>query len=149
MSNLTVSTLNDLLQITNDRIEGFSKVGDKVWEKYPSLKSDYTDMVSQSQKMKLELKSLISERNGDADDTTTLAGGLHRTWIDVKNAFSGDNAESTLENVTFGESAAIEAYEKALNGGDLCPESSKVVQDQLHSLRSSYEKFRNLENSHD
>lgn len=149
MSNQTVSTLNDLLQITNDRIEGFNKVEDKVWEKYPTLKSDYTNMVDQSQKMKLELKSLISERNGDADDSTTVAGGLHRTWIDVKNAFSADNAESTLENVTFGENAAIEAYQKALDSGDLCPESSRVVQDQLHSLKSSYEKFRNLENRYD
>lgn len=149
MNNPTVSTLNDLLQITNDRIEGFNKVEDKVWEKYPTLKSDYTNMVDQSQKMRLELKSLISERNGDADDSTTVAGGLHRTWIDVKNAFSSDNAESTLENVTFGENAAIEAYQKALDSGDLCPESSKVVQDQLHSLKSSYAKFRTLENRYD
>ncbi|MEE6130376.1 PA2169 family four-helix-bundle protein [Chryseobacterium arthrosphaerae] len=149
MNNPTVSTLNDLLQITNDRIEGFNKVEDKVWEKYPNLKSDYNNMVDQSQKMRLELKSLISERNGDADDSTTVAGGLHRTWIDVKNAFSSDNAESTLENVTFGENAAIEAYEKALESGDLCPESSRVVQDQLHSLKASYEKFKNLENRHD
>ena len=149
MNNPTVSTLNDLLQITNDRIEGFNKVEDKVWEKYPNLKSDYTNMVDQSQKMRLELKSLISERNGDADDSTTVAGGLHRTWIDVKNAFSSDNAESTLENVTFGENAAIEAYQKALDSGDLCPESSRVVQAQLHSLKASYEKFKNLENRHD
>ena len=95
-------------------------------------------MVDQSQKMKLELKSLISERNGDADDTTTVAGGLHRTWIDVKNALTGDNAEATLENVAFGENAAVEAYQKALDSGDLCPESSRVVQDQLHSLKASY-----------
>ncbi len=149
MNNPTVSTLNDLLQITNDRIEGFNKVEDKVWEKYPNLKSDYTNMVDQSQKMRLELKNLISERNGDADDSTTVAGGLHRTWIDVKNAFSSDNAESTLENVTFGENAAIEAYEKALDSGDLCPESSRVVQDQLHSLKASYQKFKNLENRYD
>lgn len=54
-------------------------------------------MVDQSQKMKLELKSLISERNGAADDSTFVAVGLHRTWIDIKNAFSGDNAESILE----------------------------------------------------
>ncbi|MCI3937271.1 hypothetical protein MQX03_08670 [Chryseobacterium aahli] len=34
----TVSTLNDLLNITNDRIKGFSKVEDKVWETYSPLK---------------------------------------------------------------------------------------------------------------
>jgi uncharacterized protein (TIGR02284 family) len=149
MSNPTVSTLNDLLQITNDRIEGFSKVEEKVWEKYPNLKSDYTNMVDQSQTMKLELKSLISERNGDADDTSTVAGELHRTWIDVKNALTGDNAEATLENVAFGENAAIEAYEKALDSGNLCPESSQVVMNQLHSLKASYGKFKNLESLYD
>ena len=149
MNNNTVSTLNDLLQITNDRIEGFAKVEEKVWEKYPSLKSDYTNMVDQSHKMNLELKSLISERNGEADDTSTVAGGFHRTWIDVKNSLTGDNAESTLENVAFGENAAIEAYEKALDSGDLCPESSKVVTDQLHHLKASYQKFKNLEELHD
>lgn len=45
MNNATVSTLNDLLQITNDRIECFNKVEDKVWEKYPTLKSNYNNMV--------------------------------------------------------------------------------------------------------
>ena len=37
----TVSTLNDLLNITNDRIKGFSKVEDKVWDTYSPLKNDY------------------------------------------------------------------------------------------------------------
>ncbi|WP_228448900.1 hypothetical protein [Chryseobacterium mulctrae] len=34
----TVATLNDLLNITNDRIQGFAKVEDKVWDTYSPLK---------------------------------------------------------------------------------------------------------------
>lgn len=141
----TVSVLNDLLNITNDRIEGFSKVEDKVWETRSTLKADYDQMVAQSQIMKTELISLITERGGDADNTTTTAGALHRAWIDVKNTFSSDKAESTLENVVFGEKAAIDSYEEALDSGKLCPESSKVILDQLHHLKASYSKFENLE----
>lgn len=140
----TVSVLNDLLNITNDRIEGFSKVEDKVWETYSPLKADYDQMVSQSQTMKSELMSLIREKGGDADNTTSTAGAIHRAWIDVKNSFSGDKTESILENVVFGEEAAIDAYQDALDSGDLCPESSRIVSDQLHHLKSSYNKFSNL-----
>ncbi|OCK51706.1 conserved hypothetical protein [Chryseobacterium formosense] len=140
----TVSVLNDLLNITNDRIQGFSKVEDKVWDTYTPLKADYDQMVSQSQTMKSELNNLILERGGEPDNTGSTAGAIHRTWIDVKNSFSGDKAESTLENVVYGEEAAINAYQDALDSGDLCPESSRVVSDQLHHLKSSYNKFSNL-----
>lgn len=140
----TVSVLNDLLNITNDRIQGFSKVEDKFWDKYTPLKGDYDQMVSQSQAMKSELNNLITERGGQPDNTGSTAGAVHRAWIDVKNSFSGDKAEATLENVVYGEGAAINAYQDALDSGDLCTESSKVVSDQLHHLKSSYNKFSNL-----
>jgi uncharacterized protein (TIGR02284 family) len=142
----TVSVLNDLLNITNDRIEGFSKVEDKVWETYSGLRADYDRMVSQSQQMKSELIEIINARGGEPDNTTSTAGAIHRTWIDLKNSFSGDKDESTLENVVFGENAAINAYQSALDSGDLDPESSRVVLDQLHHLKASYEKFNSLEN---
>ncbi|MDR2234829.1 MAG: PA2169 family four-helix-bundle protein [Chryseobacterium sp.] len=144
----TVSVLNDLLNITNDRIEGFSKVEEKVWTTHSALKADYDQMVSQSQLMKTDLIRLINERGGNPDNTTSTAGALHRAWIDVKNSFAGDKAESTLENVVFGEKAAIKAYEDALDSGDLCPESTQVVLDHLHHLKSSYRTFENLEESH-
>lgn len=139
-----VATLNDLLNITNDRIQGFAKVEDKVWDTYSPLKGDYDQMVAQSQVMKSELINLITERGGNPDNTGTTAGAIHRGWIDVKNSFSGDKTESTLENVVFGEEAAIDAYQDALDSGDLCPESSRVVSNQLHHLKSSYNKFNNL-----
>lgn len=141
----TVSVLNDLLNITNDRIAGFSKVEEKVWTTHSSLKADYDRMVSQSQVMKTELINLIRELGGNPDDTTSTAGALHRTWIDIKNSFSGDKKESTLENVVFGEKAAINAYEKALENDDLLPGTRQTISDQLHHLKSSYQKFENLE----
>lgn len=141
----TVSVLNDLLNITNDRIKGFIKVEDKVWDTYPQLKNDYDRMVSESQTMKTELSQLIVERGGVPDESGSAAGSLHRAWIDVKESFSGDSAESTLGNVVFGEQSAIDAYENALESGDLCPGSTRVVQNQLHHLRLSHEKFKILD----
>ena len=142
----TVSVLNDLLQITNDRIEGFEKVEGKVWEKYPDIKDEYDRMISQSKMMKNELINLITERNGTPQDSPSVVGSLHRTWIDIKNSFTiGSIEESTLSNVVFGEKAAMEAYQNALNSGDLCPKSFDLVTEQLNSLKLSYNQFKKIE----
>lgn len=143
----TISVLNDLLHITNDRIKGFERVEGKVWESYSDLKGEYDKMISQSKIMKNEIINLITERGGKPDeDTSSLAVNLHRTWIDIKNSLPvTNNDQETLENVVFGEKHAIEAYDNALKSGDLCAESSKVIADQLKQLRVSYSQFRNIE----
>jgi len=143
----TIETLNDLLHITNDRIKGFERVEGKVWESYSDLKSEYDKMISQSKIMKNEIIDLITKKGGNADeDSTSVAGNLHRTWIDIKNSLPVTNKDQeTLENVVFGEKHAIEAYEEALKSGNLCSESSKIISDQLHDLKISYNQFKNIE----
>jgi uncharacterized protein (TIGR02284 family) len=145
-SENTVSVLNDLLQITNDRIEGFEKVEGKIWEKYPDIKAEYDRMISQSKMMKNELINLINDHDGNPNDSTSVAGSLHRTWIDIKNSFTiGSIEESTLSNVVFGEKAAMEAYQNALNSGELPSESYNLIKEQLHSLKVSYDQFKKIE----
>ncbi|MCC3215944.1 PA2169 family four-helix-bundle protein [Chryseobacterium sp. X308] len=141
-----ISVLNDLLHITNDRKEGFEKVEGKVWEMYPEIKDEYDHMISQSKIMKNELINLITEKQGTPEDSTSVAGAVHRTWIDIKNSFTmGNLIESTLENVVFGEKAAIEAYQNALDTGDLSPKSTEVVSEQLRKLKDSYRQFKKIE----
>jgi len=106
-------------------------------------------MVRQSTKMRTDLSALIRKKGGKPEDSPTVAGGLHRTWIDLKNSLTGDRDEATLENVIFGEKAAVEAFENALESGNLCPESTALVRDQLQNLRASYAKFENLEDRTD
>ncbi|MBO9691409.1 PA2169 family four-helix-bundle protein [Chryseobacterium sp.] len=141
-----VSILNDLLHITNDRIEGFEKVEGKVWEMYPDVKDEYDHMISQSKIMKNELINLITEKQGAPEDSPSIAGAVHRTWIDIKNSFTmGNLVESTLENVVFGEKAAIEAYQNALDTGYLSKKSTAIVSEQLRNLKSSYRQFKKIE----
>lgn len=144
-NNKTLNTLNDLLQIINDRLEGFKNIDSKMIESYSGLKEEYDHMIIQSYNMRTELTALIEEKGGDPNNTTTIAGGLHRAWLDVRNSLSFDQDKITLENVLSGENAAIKAYENALDSGDLCTKCSKVVQNQLQELKSSYDKFSRLE----
>lgn len=144
-----VAALNDLLQITNDRLKGFQEVDKEMISNYSGLSAEYDHMVIEATKMRTELASLITKNGGNPEDFTTGAGGLHRIWIDVKNAFSTDKDESTLEIVLFGENAAIKAYEDSLESGDLDPASRAIVSDQLQDLHASYSKFESFEKDND
>ena len=138
----TISVLNDLLHITNDRIRGFGNVEGKVWEMYSNLKGAYDGMITQSKIMRVELIDLITARGGEPEDTVSLAGSLHRTWINIKNSFSMEGKElTTLQNVVFGENAAIQAYQEALDSGELDEESIKIVSEQLHLIKESASHF--------
>ncbi|UOU97497.1 PA2169 family four-helix-bundle protein [Chryseobacterium daecheongense] len=140
----TISVLNDLLHITNDRIEGFEKVEGKIWEKYPDVKGEYDHMISQSKIMKIELINLITEINGQPQDSPSVAGTLHRAWIDLKNSFLPANVESTLENVVFGEKAAIKTYEDAIKSGNLSERILEIVTEHLKNIKESYHQFEKM-----
>ncbi|WP_267403089.1 MULTISPECIES: PA2169 family four-helix-bundle protein [unclassified Chryseobacterium] len=140
-----ISVLNDLLHITNDRILGFAKVEGKIWENYPDVKPEYAKMNSLATIMKNELINLITENGGEANDSSSVAGTLHRTWIDIKNSFTiGNTEESTLENVVFGEKAAIDAYQNSIDSGDLSEKSLPIVSEQLKNIKDSYHQFKGM-----
>ena len=140
-----VSVLNDLLHITNDRIEGFAKVEGKIWESYPAVKDDYARMNSLATIMKNELIDLIQDDGGKPEDRASVAGAIHRAWIDVKNSFSiGNTEESTIENVVFGEKAAVDTYQKAIESGKLSEKSLNIVSEQLKNIKDSYHQFKGM-----
>ncbi len=141
----TIAVLNDLLNIVNDRLEGFEKVEGKIWEKNHDLQDNYEHMTSQTKVMKNELINLITERGGTPDDSASLSGTLHRAWIDIKNSFLVDGMEtSTLENVLFGENAAIQAYQEALDSGDLDEDSKEIVTEQLKKIKDASHEFKGI-----
>jgi len=66
-------------------------------------------------------------------------------WIDLKNSFIvGHLEESTLQNAIFGENAAIQAYQKALDSKDLDLESAEIVAEQLKKIKDSCHEFKGI-----
>lgn len=141
----TVAVLNDLVHITNDRLEIFQNFDSTVLFTYPGLHEEFNQMLIQTEKMKSELSALILGKGGDIGEPATFAGGLHKAWVDLINSLKGDKAESSLKNVLNAEKSAIKAFEKVLGSEDLDERSKAIMQQQLQNLKVSYEKFSILE----
>ncbi len=139
-----INTLNDLLQITNDRIGGYLAIEESVWQIRSSLKETYDEKLRQSYEMKNELINLIHNLGGKPKDHSTVLGSIHQSWIEFKNNLTAISRDGGLNDVIAGEEAAISAYQKALDGGNLSPEIASIILDHLHHLKASYKKLDDL-----
>ena len=142
--NASAEILNDLVQINNDRIEGYQKAIENLKEEDKDLKPLFVSMIGESQECKLALSNELNVLKKDTDQESTTSGKLYRAWMDVKAVFTGHNRKSILENCEFGEDAAQKAYKDAINDDDLPAHLKELVLQQRSKLRQSHDKIKLL-----
>lgn len=146
----TIETLNDLIKINNDRIEGYQRAINESHDLDIDLKATFERMITESAQYKQELTELAQKYDGDVDiDDTTAAGKIYRAWMDVKATFTGNDRKTILESCEFGEDAAQRAYESALSvSEELLPEANQLIAEQQKALKSSHDLIKKYRDSH-
>jgi uncharacterized protein (TIGR02284 family) len=142
----TTSILNDLVQINNDRIKGYEKAITET-EGDEQLKDIFTRMIGQSHQFKMELGTEIQAAGSDIDNDTSGSGALHRTWILIKETFTGHSEKSTLEECEFGEDAIKKAYSSALEEENLPAFVRELLNKQYETLLDAHNEIKALRDS--
>jgi len=142
----TAEVLNDLVQINNDRIQGYERAIKELKEGNSDLKVLFADMIRESHRYKLALATELSVMGADTDSGTTTSGKIYRAWMDVKALFTGNDRKSILESCEFGEDAAQAAYKTALEDETLPSFLRTLIQDQKNSLKLSHDQIKVLRN---
>jgi uncharacterized protein (TIGR02284 family) len=143
----TTTILNDLIQINNDRIEGYERAIKELKDEDHDLKALFVQMIGESHQYKLTLASEVAASGEDIDTGTTNSGKIYRVWMDVKAAFTGHDRKSILENCEFGEDAAQKAYKVALEDDDVPAFINSIIADQKESLKLSHDRIKELRDS--
>jgi uncharacterized protein (TIGR02284 family) len=140
----TTTILNDLIQINNDRIEGYERAIKELKDEDQDLKALFASMIGESHQYKLALASEVAAAGEDIDTGTTNSGKIYRVWMDVKAVFTGHDRKSILENCEFGEDAAQKAYKLALEDDDVPAYINSLIADQKESLKLSHDRIKEL-----
>jgi len=140
----SVNVLNDLIEINNDRIAGFEKALADINDENADLKLLFQEYATQSRKNSQELTALAASYTTDVETGTSVSGGLHRAWIDVKSIFGGSDRESILNEAERGEDAIKAAYKTALTEGNLPAETVETVTAQSVEIKSAHDKIKAL-----
>ena len=137
-------TLNDLVQINNDRIVGYEKAMHELKDEDADLKTLFIDMVHESHNLKMALSTELNVLSTKTDSGTTNRGKIYRVWMDVKAAFTGHDRHAILESCVFGEDAAQSAYESALEEENLPNYIRLMLEEQKHLLKMSRDRIKVL-----
>lgn len=105
--------IREILEKNRDAQKGFLKAAENA--KDTALK-EYFEKKSNDRKVFNEklIKEILSEYP-KMDIEGSIAGSIHRTWMDVKALFSADNDESMLEEAIRGDKAALEEYNDVID----------------------------------
>jgi uncharacterized protein (TIGR02284 family) len=143
-------TLNYLLRINNDRIEGYVRAAKETDDSDVDLQATFHKMADESRKYKRELEEKILSLGEETATDTTVSGKIYRVWMDVKNVFTGSDRESILASCEFGEDAAQKAYNEALEtDAEMDAETRQLIMEQKNSLKSSHDIIKKYRDLHD
>lgn len=134
--------LNELIETNRDGEEGFRTAADGVAD--PQIKRLFAIYAVQRADFAAELAAEVRRLGGSPDRRGSMAGSLHRGWINVRSAVSGGSAPAVLAEAERGEDATKTAYERALSEAALPADLRTIVERQLASVLQAHDRVRGL-----
>ena len=134
----------ELVETLRDGERGYADAADKVkdgdraeWattlQRFSEQRADF----------RREIVELGHEYQDDVDESGTAAAALHRGWIALKDALTGDDPEGVLAAIVTGEDHAVSEYEDAL-GKDLSAGFREVVVRQHAAVVAARDEIKAL-----
>ena len=136
-----ISVLNNLIETTKDGEKGFKTAAEGLTA--PDIKHRFLQYSRERAQMTSELQAEVRRLGGDPERSGSMAGALHRGWLDIKSVVTGKDDHAILAEAERGEDVAKNAYESALNQS-LPALAQALVEQQAVKVRMAHEDVRSL-----
>jgi uncharacterized protein (TIGR02284 family) len=146
-SSSIASVLNPLVETCKDGQHGFQSAAETV--KNPELKSLFAELSAQRKEFVVQLQRVVAGAGEDVEKTGSLAGTLHRGWIDIKAALSSGSEHAVLAECERGEDSAVAEYRKALEHDELPAVVRSVIEQQSMAVQAAHDRVRDLRDQFD
>lgn len=138
-----ISVLNDLIETSKDGEKGFQECAENI--KSVQLKSLFNQRAQECAAAASDLQQLVRGLGGDPETSSSIAGALHRRWVDLKGIITGKDDEAILNECERGEDVALKEYREALQKP--LPDSIRmVVEKQLQGVQHNHDQIKSLRN---
>ena len=138
----TVSTLNNLIETCKDGENGFRTAAEGI--KNGELKTLFNTYSQQRAQFAAELQGEVRHLGGDPENSGSVAATLHRGWINIKSAVTGEDDGAIISECERGEDSAVKNYEDALKE-NLPTNIRAIIEQQLTQVKEAHNQVRALE----
>lgn len=137
----------DLVETLRDGRKGFASLEEKLRDsEHPEWASLMGRLAQQREGFAQEIVAMGHDYGDDVDESGTAAAALHRGWLSLKDALTGDDAGATIGAAETGEDHAVREYEKALES-DISADFRTLVQRQHQEIVAAREEIRALKHA--
>lgn len=135
----------ELVETLRDGERGYQHAADKVRDgDHASWATTLDRFAAQRTEFREEIVAMGHEYGDDVDESGTATAALHRGWIALKDALTGDDPQGVLGAAVSGEDHAIGEYDKALEM-DLSDGFRTVVQRQKAAVVAARDEVEALQ----
>lgn len=112
MNDTLKKHLTNIIEICTDSYKGYETAAKNINES--SLQTIFNRLAQQRKLFVEELKNEALIAGFEVNESGSVAGFFHRTWLSTKAAFSFNNIESVIDSSLTGEKEAIEVYNNSI-----------------------------------
>lgn len=139
----TITSINSLIIINNDRFEGYKKAAEETEDQ--DLRALFTRFSIQSKGWAEELRKFVPKDEEPGRDETTNSGKLYRAFMDVKAAITGKKRKTILQSCEFGEDVAKKTYDEVFEHTEGIPaEALDLIRKQRAELQQAHDEVKAL-----
>lgn len=143
----TAAVLEDLIETLEDGRKGFEQAADRIEDSdEPTLAIDLRRFAQQRTDFSVELRELAGAHGIEIDEEGSTGGALHRGWMTLKDALTGDDPRAVLAAAETGEDHAVSEYEDAL-AEDLPSDVRSVIERQAREVKTAHDRVKALRDS--
>jgi uncharacterized protein (TIGR02284 family) len=138
----TARAYNDLVEINKTAAKGYQEAAEGVSS--PELKSKLSELSQQRAQFASQLSQQAQQIGINAEDGNTIEGvvadaaaAVHRGWINIKSAITGQDDSAILGECETGDATALSAYETALKSQEIPAQARTVIEKQHSEILSA------------
>jgi uncharacterized protein (TIGR02284 family) len=138
-----IEVLNSLITTTIDSANGFERSAeDAEAGVYAGL---FRDFAGERRRVVEGLQQIVRSLGGTPNDDGSLLANLHRRWVDLRAAITGDGGDrAVIEEVERGEDHLKAKYEEALRDEELSESARRAILDAYESVRAGHDTASTL-----
>ncbi len=139
------SRIKDLIETLEDGRKGFEEAANRLAEDgHGSIAERMRTLSNQRGTFSAELRDIAASDGVQIQEEGSIGGALHRGWMSLKDALTGESAEAILDAVKTGESHAVDEYDDALEDGDVVGTLRDVIARQGEAVRSARDEVEQM-----
>lgn len=140
-STSVTTVLNGLIETCKDGQQGYQNAAENVTNE--RLRPILQSLSAQRGQFAAQLQTLVRSLGEDAETSGSMAGAVHRGWIDLKAAVSSHDEHAVLAECERGEDSAVAQFRDAL-AEELPVDIRAIVVAQSVAVKESHDEIKGL-----